>query len=328
MTRARREQVSLLDTPYYHCISRCVRRAFLCGQDALSGACYEHRREWIVERLALLAQVFAIDIAAYAIMSNHYHLVLHIDEAQAQGWSDAEVIERWLKLFSGPVLVRRHLSDEVLSEAEQARVAEIVQDWRDRLSDLSWFMRCLNEHIARQANQEDGCSGRFWEGRFKCQALLDEQALLTCMAYVDLNPLRAGLAAIPEASDFTSIQQRIEDTALVEPTEPRPVLQPLSARQRDVDNHAVPFALADYLALVDWTGRCQRDDKRGYIAASVPPILQRLCIDPEQWQRMMLPAGLRFQHAVGCVARLKQYAKNLGRNWVKGQRLAQQLYGA
>jgi len=161
MTRARREQVSLLDTPYYHCVSRCVRRAFLCGHDAHSGDSFEHRRQWIIERLALLEQVFAIDIAAYAIMSNHYHLVLHVHDAQAQGWSETEVIERWLMLFSGPPLIRRQLSGEELTESERAKITEIVADWRDRLSDLSWFMRCLNEHIARHANQEDGCTGRF-----------------------------------------------------------------------------------------------------------------------------------------------------------------------
>ena len=92
MTQARSTQVSLQDTAYYHCISRCVRRAFLCGEDSYSGKSFEHRRVWIVERMRLLSQVFAIDVCAYAIMSNHYHLVLHVDTATAKSWSDEEGI--------------------------------------------------------------------------------------------------------------------------------------------------------------------------------------------------------------------------------------------
>nr|WP_051560147.1 transposase [Marinobacterium jannaschii] len=211
MTRARCEQVSLPATPYYHCIARCVRRAFLCGEDQFSGQSFEHRRQWILDRIAELDAVFAIDICAYAIMSNHYHLVLRVDQSQAECWTNAEVIRRWKLLFTGPVLIQRFLDGGCCSPAELDKVAEIIAEWRSRLSDISWFMRCLNEHIARLANQEDNCTGRFWEGRFKSQALLDEQGLLTCMAYVDLNPIRAVIADCPERSDFTSIQQRIRE---------------------------------------------------------------------------------------------------------------------
>jgi len=209
MTRPRSTLVSLESTPYYHCAARCVRRAFLCGQDHVSGRSFEHRRQWIVDRLAELAGIFAIDICAYAVMSNHYHVVVRLDAGRAQGWSDQEVLRRWQRLFSLPPLAAETYACVTRDEAVRARVAEWVPEWRRRLVDLSWFMRCLNEHIARRANAEDNCTGRFWEGRFKSQALLDEAALLTCMSYVDLNPIRAGIAETPEESDFTSIQARI-----------------------------------------------------------------------------------------------------------------------
>ena len=190
MPRPRKSLVCISDTPYYHCVSRCVRRAFLCGQDTGTGKSYEHRRQWIVERLHLLASIFAIDVCAYAIMSNHYHLVLKLETAEH--WSDKEVVSKWLTLFQGPLLVRRFHANEELSPAQRQTVADTANVWRNRLQDLSWFMKCLNEPIARQANKEDCCTGHLWEARFKSQALRSEQALLSCMAYVDLNPIRAG----------------------------------------------------------------------------------------------------------------------------------------
>jgi len=211
MTRPRSALVSLDDTPWYHCVSRCVRRAFLCGQDAVSGQSFEHRRGWIATRLKQLSTVFAIDVAAYAVMSNHYHAVLRVDDERAANWSVDEVLERWTTLFSGPLLVARYRSEarSAMGQAEVAEVEALAEVYRGRLHDLSWFMRMLNEYIARQANAEDGVKGRFWEGRFKSQALLDEPALLAAMAYVDLNPVRAGMAETPEASDYTSVQERL-----------------------------------------------------------------------------------------------------------------------
>ena len=80
MTIARSQQIDLSVTPYYHCVNRCVRRAFLCGEDSLTGNSYEHRREWIADKIKSLSGVFAIDVAAYAVMSNHYHVVLQVDQ--------------------------------------------------------------------------------------------------------------------------------------------------------------------------------------------------------------------------------------------------------
>ncbi|WP_413664867.1 hypothetical protein ACG1BZ_06265 [Microbulbifer sp. CNSA002] len=114
MTLPRSSQISLDVTPYYHCVSRCVRRAFLCGRDSESGRYYEHRREWIENRIQQLAGVFALDIAAFAVMSNHYHVVLYIDKKSSDKWSLAEVITRWEKLF-------RALSGYTLSQRRYPR---------------------------------------------------------------------------------------------------------------------------------------------------------------------------------------------------------------
>jgi len=170
-----------------------VRRAFLCGVDSHTGFNFEHRRQWIVDRIKLLSSVFAIDLCAYAVMSNHYHLVIKIDVDEARQWSDEEVARRWMQIFSGSVLMHQFLANASLTKAELAYIADLLSTWRGRLCDLSWFMRCLNEPIARMANSEDQCTGRFWEGRFKSQALLDVRAVLACMTYVDLNPIRAAI---------------------------------------------------------------------------------------------------------------------------------------
>ena len=358
MTRARSTPVSLTDTPWYHVVCRCVRRAWLCGEDAQTGANYEHRRGWIVERVRQLAGVFAIDVAAYAVMSNHYHLVLRVDAARAQGWSREEVLRRWTQLFDGPMLVQTRLSDqaETLDDASLARVDEWAETYRARLMDISWFMRVLNESIARLANAEDKVTGRFWEGRFKSQALLDEQAILTAMAYVDLNPVRAGMAETPEDSAHTSVAERVaelrakDDRRLprrkIAANNPLPVgvksllalrheahlanlpLQPLlpfdgTSRLRA----AIPFNFDDYLELVETTGRCLHPGKRGVIAEEVPRLLQRLGIDPERFIDCATNLLSQFGSAVGAPAHLTELCVQRQVKYLRGIRAAHGVFG-
>lgn len=332
MTTARRTQVSLDCTPYYHCIARCVRRAFLCGDDQYSGKNFDHRRQWLVDRMARQASVFAIDICAYAIMGNHYHLVLRIDSARADHWSDDEVLLRWCQLFKGPILARKYLAGEALSAVERDTVSDIAAVWRDRLSNISWFMRCLNEFIARQANAEDDCKGRFWEGRFKSQALLDEPALLSCMAYVDLNPVRAGMADTLEDSTFTSIQARLQSIAAAKrnpdrTTQSGTILLPFAELEHasQIDN-VIPFTLEGYIDLVDWTGRVARQDKRGVISEETPAALQQLGLDSEQWLGLSLEIQQASLRAIGSMETIQRYNHSLGKHWLSGQQVLGRLY--
>ena len=333
MTVARRALVSLESTPYYHCVSRCVRRAFLCGDDSYSKQNFDHRRQWILDRLVQLANVFAIKIAAYAIMSNHYHVVVRIDRNQALQWSDEEVADRWRQLFAGDVIVNRWRSGERLSKAEVLIVNKVIETWRQRLYDLGWFMRCLNEPIARSANQEDGCKGRFWEGRYKSQALFDEKALLTCMSYVDLNPIRANMAKTPEASDFTSIQERIRAFSRAGVSSKK-VTKPKLSHLLEFGGSdslkrpatAIAFPLDDYIALVDWTGRAIRADKRGSIPKQLAPVFERLNMSSEDWLSAVKNASHHYGLAKGPLSRLKEYAQRLGRQWIRGQSYCKVFY--
>ena len=177
MPKPRKQLISLDATPYYHCTSRCVRRAFLCGQDDVTGQCFEHRRRWMEDRIQHLAQIFAINVCAYAVMSNHYHVVLHLNRGQATHWSDREVCDRWHQLYKGTLLTQRYLRDEPLTDVELEVVEQRLALWRSQLCDISWFMRALNEPIARQANGEDNCTGHFWQSRQRLQSITETPSL-------------------------------------------------------------------------------------------------------------------------------------------------------
>ena len=316
MPKPRKSLISLEATPYYHCVSRCVRRAFLCGADTVTGQCYEHRRGWIEDKLLELSGIFSIDIAAYAVMSNHYHVVLHIDNVQSDNWDTLTIIKRWHQLYKGNLLSQRYLRGDSLDQTELKVLDDLVENWRSRLTSISQFMQVLNEAIARQANKEDNCTGRFWEGRFKSQALLDEAALAACMAYVDLNPIRAGMTESPETSEHTSVKMRAEKAERVKKPnnsnqQPKS-LQPFAGNPRQDMPAGLPFRLTDYLQLIDWTGRIIRDDKRGVISSNVPAIVERLNIDPKHWVYSATQFESRFKSLVGTAHKLKKACETLG----------------
>jgi len=162
--------------------------------------------------------------------------------------------------------------------------------------------------------------GRFWEGRFKSQALLDDAGLLTAMAYVDLNPIRAGIASSPETSEFTSIYDRIR-ALQKKPTHGLKLM-----KFRGPGKGALPCSEEDYLVLLDWTGRAIRNDKRGHIDQTLPAVLKRLNIDPVAWREIMRPEGNVFGRAVGQLDPLRLHARALGQKWVRGLRQAERMY--
>jgi len=335
MPIARKHLVNDAQPGCYHLINRCVRRAFLCG-DAV-----EHRRGWIREHLRTASQACAVQVLTYAVMNNHFHLVVRTDPAAAAAWNAREVAVRWGRLYPKPGHggAAREWSDAEIEAAAQDPAW--IETRRTRLASLSWFMKAVKERVARKANKEDGCTGHFWEGRFQSVPLLDQAAVLSCMAYVDLNPVRAAISDRPESSDYTGIQDRC--TARQDHRKARALLNEPAARiapslRRTAKLRAdqgpehglwiAPMASCaiegrqdaitsdDYLELVDATGRIIRGDKRGVIPAHLLPILDRLQIDVDAWLDLMRSAGALIGAAIGDAAARAAEALRRGAKWI------------
>jgi putative transposase len=93
MAIARAQLVDVSLTRWYHCMTRCVRRAFLLGEAG------HNRKEWLEDRLEELAGIFAVTVGGFSVMNNHLHLLLRLDPEVAQSWSDEDVVRRWGRLF-------------------------------------------------------------------------------------------------------------------------------------------------------------------------------------------------------------------------------------
>ena len=210
-------------------------------------------------------------------------------------------------MYNLSYLTEKYYNKESLTKAELDAIYVNIELYRERLMDISWYMRGINESIARRSNAEDNCKGRFWDGRFKSQALLDEQALLTCMAYVDLNPIRANMSKTPETSDYTSVQERIvkKQTKLE------------TFGNVELNSQNIPFTLDDYLALVDATGRAIINDHKSYILDELPDILQRLGLNNDTWLNQIKYFDKWYYKAIGTVDNLKKYCKSMEQKYIK-----------
>jgi len=312
-----------------HVINRVVRRCFLMGFDPVSQKNYDHRKQWIEARLRLLASCFGIDLLCFSILSNHFHLILRSRPDVVALWDDTEVARRWLTLC--PI---RKRSDGTAEEPNEFELNSIrnnpirIKEIRTRLSDIGWWMRLLCQNIAMRANREDSESGKFFQSRYRAVRLCDEEALLACAAYVDLNPIRAAIAEKLEDSLFTSVQRRIEEIQHHLPTEIDDVHDdPPSSMDQSRDRFLSPLTIdelrasigpcpsqtgfrcsekgflsistIDYIELLDWTARQIATGKRGSTPSHVPPILRRLSLSPEVWSALVQNFGKLFNNVAG-----------------------------
>jgi REP element-mobilizing transposase RayT len=318
MTYARSTLIPPGSPGTFHCVSRCVRRAFLCGADRHTGQSFEHRRQWVEDRIHDLGDIFGVAIWGYAVMSNHLHVVVQTLPERVSAWSDDEIALRWVRLFP-----RQDQAEEIRVEV-LAGDAERIGLLRERLSNLSWFMRCLSEPIARAANREDICRGRFWEGRFKCQALLDENAVVAAMAYVDLNPVRAKICDTLEASTHTSARERLTEIEQ-NPAKAGESLAPIAGIR---GFSVLPLSQVEYLNLVDYTGRQIRTDKRGAIEGPAPTVLRQMGYHPDTWTRQVLAVKSDYSRAMGAVECMIAKAAEMGQHWLRGLSAARRLAAA
>ena len=300
MAIARAKLVDLTVTRWYHCVSRCVRKAFLLGEGD------DNRKLWLENRLAELAEIFAVAVGGFSVMDNHLHVLLRLDPDVAQAWSDLEVVQRWGRLF--PPRDKSRQPMPVTQHWIQSRLEDVqwIATVRQRLQNLGWFMKCLKEPLSRLANRQDKTRGTFFEGRFKSVAVVDEEALLKICVYIDLNPVAAKVTKSPETSDYTSIKQRVEHVEAQGKTtelaaaeggsvagsrasaglEESLWLCPIEDR-RGLDSPREGmmqgFPLGSYVKLVEYTGRLFRQGKAS-ISAELAGIFERLGLSAESWR--------------------------------------------
>lgn len=343
---SRSEVIDPAEVNIVHTMSRTVRRHFLLGEDSVTGKNFSHRKVWIEELLEHFAAHFAVELLCYAIQSNHYHLILRTRPDAVESWDDKEVARRWLMICPKR---RRKGKPAKPTKAEMNairnnpdRVAEI----RERLSSVSWWMRLINQRVAQRANREDGESGHFWQGRYRATRLIDEESLLACAAYVDLNPIRAAIAETIEASDYTSVQRRIDSELeagsngtnsknqrkdgflaklAIDETKPNIGHEDSCSGRRCSDKGFLAMAQWEYFELLDWTARQLAHGKLGVTPSHHPPVLERLGFKVNAWSELVKCFDQVFSHVAGRSDRLSRHRSNITRRSFSVRSMARRL---
>lgn len=280
---ARRQIVNNEKISTYNCTQRCVRRAFLCGKGPL-GEDYEHRKKWIKDRLILLTDIFFIEILSYAVMSNHLHTQPRVRPDIAEQASNKEICERWWRLFPG-----KHTTEKKALLQDDTNYVEKI---RKRLHNLSWFMKCLNEYIAKKANKEDGVTGHFWEGRYKSQILLDSDAIISVATYIDLNPYKANIENEPSLYQYSSWYDRIHRC------------------KNRIENFLVPFE--DFILNVPNKIKAKVNNENDYL--NILTKKAKIFSDT----RKAPDLSHIFSHSIGLKDNLIQIAHQRNLEWIKG----------
>lgn len=309
-----RSEIEIEEESSYHCISRCVRRAYLYGDDKYSGKNFDHRKIWIRKRLIFLVRIFTIEVLAAALMDNHIHKLLRKRPDLLAKLSDEEVLKRWQKLYPPRVKIPLEVTLK-----DKNRITEL----RSRLCSLSWFMKSFNEYIARMANKEDKCKGRFWEGRFKSVRIVGQAALLGCAVYIDLNPIRAQKTKTPEDSEYTTAYERIKayKKGISEGSLWCAPISDTKSRKGFLN-----MTLKEYLEILDVTGRELKKGKRGKIPNKIAPILERIGLQTDKWLHTTEQIGKCYSRISSQYENMKAYAEIHDKKWVKGFSFSQEMF--
>jgi len=327
MTIARKHIVDNQTAGFYHCTNRCVRRTFLCGVDEMTGHNYSHRKNWLESRMMELCDIFSVDIYAYAVMDNHCHIVLYLDPLAPMQWSKEDVAERWLCAYSGKLIDPKFAKQRKLKKQAIIADKERIKLYRERLGSLSWFMSRLNEPLAKQSNKEENCTGSFWEGRYSAQALLDEAAVLSCMAYVDLNPVRAKIADKLQESNNTSIKKRLEEIKQTEPIDVQAKFDSaIFAISNQVNSKKLSMSSKSYIELVEWTGQNIVYPDKVSMPQNISSCLKQLNLQQNHWLKQLEHFENNYCHVVGSMALIRQKAKKLKKRCMKGMSAAKLFY--